>query len=138
MPSVCVSKMGYSFSTQSVSKDKTSNTLTAVLYISPNPPANAVPSLLNLQDSLSLISYSLVNSNLTLKLNMLQSLDNTLQLKIQLSKINSVATVSLASATKLELAAYVESYYTLYDIEIILVWVYIGLLWAVSIYRIIS
>lgn len=69
---------------------------------------------------------------------MLQSLDNTLQLKVQLSKINSVATVSLASATKLELVAYVESYYTLYNIEIILVWVYIGLLWAASIYRIIS
>jgi len=69
---------------------------------------------------------------------MLQSLDNSLQLKIQLSKINSVATVSLSSAPKVELVAYVESYYTLYNIEVILVRVYIGLLWIASIYRIIS
>jgi len=69
---------------------------------------------------------------------MLQSLDNSLQLKIELSKINYVATVSLSSAPKVELVAYVESYYTLYNIEIILVWVYIGLLWIASIYRIIS
>lgn len=69
---------------------------------------------------------------------MLQSLDNSLQLKIQLSKINYVATVSLSSAPKVELVAYVESYYTLYNIEVILVWVYIGLLWIASIYRIIS
>jgi hypothetical protein len=69
---------------------------------------------------------------------MLQSLDNSLQLKVQLSKINAVASISLSLASKVELVAYVESYYTLYNIEVILVWLYIALLWLASIYRVIS
>ena len=97
MPSVCISTKGYSFSTQSVSKDLTSNTLRVVLTVSPIPPKSSEPSLLNLQDSLSLISYSLDRSILTLRLNLIKALDNESQLKVQLSTINSIATVSLAS-----------------------------------------
>ena len=97
MPSFCSSATGYSFSTQFVSKDKTSNTLTAVLSIVPRPPPNAIPSLINLQDSLSLISYSLSKSTLTLKMNLLRALADNSQLKVQFSKINSVAFVTLTS-----------------------------------------
>jgi hypothetical protein len=98
MPSFCISTTGYSFSTKSVSKDKTSNTLTAVLSVVPIPPASAIPSLINLQDKLYLISYSLSKSTLTLKMNLLQALDDTSQLKVQFSKINSVAFVSLSAS----------------------------------------
>lgn len=99
MPSVCTSKLGYSFSTQSVTKDLTSNTLTTVLTIDPIPPSSSIPSLLNLQDSLSMISYSLNRGTLTLKLNLYKTLDSNSQLKVQLSKINSVAGVSLSSTS---------------------------------------
>jgi len=138
MPSVCTSTNGYSFSTQSIAKDQASNTLTVVLTIDPTPPSSSVPSLINLQDSLSIISYSLNQSTLTLNLNLLKTLDNSSQLKVQLSKINSTATVSLASTSSVSLMPYVDSYYTLQNVEIILVWTYIGALWLLSAYRIVT
>jgi hypothetical protein len=88
MPSACISLSGYTISTQSLSKDPTSNLVTAVLQISPVPPSQTVPTLINLQGSLSLQSYTLQKGTLTLQLNLLQSVFSNDQLKVQLSQIN--------------------------------------------------
>ena len=136
VPSVCISQTGYTVSPQSLSKDTTSNLLTAVLTIAPIPPANTVPSLANLQNSLSLQSYTLDRQTLTLHLNLLQPIDNNQQLNIALSVINQQAAFSLSSSSNLQLVPYTDSYFTLYNVESILIWVYLGLLWTLSILRI--
>ena len=55
-----------------------------------------------------------------------------------MSLINATTALPLVDSNNAELIPYNETYYTIYNVEEALIWVYIGLLWLLSIYRLIT
>lgn len=55
-----------------------------------------------------------------------------------MSLINATTALPLVDSNNAELIPYDETYYTIYDVEEGLIWVYIALLWILSIYRLIT
>ena len=137
-PSVCTSDSGYVVSSQIVTKDQNSNSVTITINLTPVPPPSSVPSLTNLQDSLSLQSYSWNRGALTMHLNLLKSVSSSDLLNLRLSVINASTALPLVDSNNAQLIPYAETYYSIYDVQRGLIWFYIAALWVVAIYRLIT
>ena len=105
-PSVCTSDGGYVVSSQTVTKDQKSNTVTVALNLDPVPPPSSVPSLSNLLDSLSLQSYSWSRGALTMQLNLLKAVSSSDLLNIRLSVINASTAFPLVDSNNAQLIPY--------------------------------
>lgn len=88
-----------------------------MIRISPVPPASTVPSLSNLQDSLSLSSYSLNRDTLTLRLNLLKEVKSDQILSVRMALINTSTGVPMLDSNNVQLIPYDSTYYNIYDAQ---------------------
>lgn len=136
--STCISNSGYNVISQTLTKSDSSNQITVVIRMTPVPPSSTVPTLSNLQDYLSLQSYSLNRETMTVNMNLERAVDSSQVLNIRMPLISTSAGIPMIDSNNLELVPYSKTYYDIYNVETAFIWVYIAVLWAGAIYRVIT
>ena len=99
--------------------------------IVPAPPSSSIPTITGIANTSS--SFNLSGSALTVTLEYSANIPENTAGQLSLTNVNSQANFTFESSNGLALNSYSSSNYTLYNVEVVMIWVLIGIVWFATI-----